>query len=450
MERAKDALGWALGVAVSGLLLAVSLPPISFGYAGWFALVPVLMGTRKFGVALGFAAGIGISLVAAAILASGFLLPKTVQEGSQAWIYTGFALFGLVIGFVLAFRAGFTRLKDSPLALACMATLLEVPLLLYLPAHLGLTQHKSTAMLELSAWTGIWGVSFCVWYANFAVTEYQSKIRRWGILLPLGALGLSAPFLAPERGDYVVAALQTRTQDLDQLSAMGARAKSNGAKLVVWPELSAMSTASGAHTDALVALSSQKEQAPFVTTFPDSTEPKPYNTASLFSNGTESQRYRKRKPFAAERQMHASGTDAVTVPFDGHQVALAICFDSCFPAVMRQSAGQGNPGFMVLPSLDPETPGGVCQSLHGAYTAFAAASVGLPIIRSEITSHAQIFDAHGRIISQSTGSPDELITGSIKPGKRWTFQTYAGDWFLIVCAACLIFKIKRSKVSLKE
>ncbi len=450
MERAKDALGWTLAVAISGLLLAVSLPPISFGFAGWTALVPVLLATRKFGVAIGFASGIGLSLVAAAILASGFLLPKTVQEGSPAWIYTGFALFGLVIGFVLAFRAGVTRLKDSPLALAGMATLLEVPLLLYLPAHLGLTQHKSTAMLELSAWTGIWGVSFCVWYANCAIAEHRNKMGRWGIPVAIGFVALSAPLLAPERGDYVVAALQTRTQDLDELSALNTKAKSSGAKLVVWPELSAMSIASGAHTDALVALSSQTEQAPFVTTFPDSTEPKPFNTASVFSNGTESERYRKRKPFAAERQMHASGTDAVTVPFDGHQVALAICFDSCFPAVMRQSARQGNPNFMVLPSLDPETPGGVCQSLHGAYTAFAAASIGLPIIRSEITSHAQIFDAHGRIISQSTGNPDELITGAIKPGKRWTFQTYAGDWFLAVCAACLILQIKRSKVSLKE
>jgi apolipoprotein N-acyltransferase len=111
---------------------------------------------------------------------------------------------------------------------------------------------------------------------------------------------------------------------------------------------------------------------------------------------------------------------------------------------MRQSARLGKPEFMVLPSLDPETPGGVCQSLHGAYTAFAAASIGLPIIRSEITSHAQIFDAHGRILAESQGIPDDVVIASILPGKRWTFQTYAGDWFLGVCVILFVGIARRS------
>jgi apolipoprotein N-acyltransferase len=126
-------------------------------------------------------------------------------------------------------------------------------------------------------------------------------------------------------------------------------------------------------------------------------------------------------------------------------VSLAICFDSCFPSVMRQSAREGNPDFMVLPSLDPDTPGGVCQSLHGAYTAFSAASVGLPILRSETTSHAQIFDARGRLWAQTGGQGDQFVVAGIRPVRRWTLHTYAGDWFLVVCAALAVWPRGRDR-----
>ncbi len=430
------------------------MPPIGWSALGWIALVPALVATRKAGFAASFGSGIGLALVAAWFLAQGFLLPKTVQGGSPAWIYTGYALFGLVIGFVFAFRSVISRLKGNPLALAGMATLMEVPLLLYLPAHLGLSMHRSTALLELCAWTGIWGVSFVVWWMNFAVAERVPEpldlklnaeiIPARSYLLVFLTVLLSGGFLREERGKLYVCALQTRSQDPKELAALNRKATELGAKLVVWPELSAMSIASGANTEALVELAKEPGQAPFVTTYPDATEPKPYNTAALFSASGESARYKKRKPFAAERQIHASGSEPVTVQFGEYRVAMAICFDSCFPTVMRQSARHGNPDFMVLPSLDPETPGGVCQALHGAYTAFAAAAIGLPIIRSEITSHSQIFDAHGRIHWQSQGIPDDIVSAKIKPGKRWTFQTYAGDWFLGVCGVLVWFGFRRS------
>lgn len=443
MARLRAAGFLVAGVLLSSLLLAVSLPPIGWGF-GAICLVPVLYGTSRIGGAAGFAAGMAVCLLAAALLAKGLLVGPSVMDGDPGWTYTGFALFGLLIATVLLLRAAVPRIGGRPWSIAAWAILLEIPLLAYLPAHLGLTQGKSTLMLEVCSWTGIWGVSFLVWWANFQLADWLRESRWKPSIALLATLAFaSVPWLAPERGDFVVAALQTRSSELDELAALNARAGEMGARLVVWPELSALAIASGGRTSALVGLAKQPDQPPFVTTFPDDAEPKPFNVGALFSREGESTRYRKRKPFAAERQMHQAGSAPASASVDGHKFALCICFDSCFPTVIRASALEPGVEFLVLPSLDPDTPRGIAQALHGAWTPFRAAESGLPIIRSEITAWSQIVDSRGRLIAEAPPGQGVVITGAIRPGQRWTFYRSAGDWFLVLCGLLALVGLRR-------
>lgn len=447
MERLRAVGAIVCGTALSGLLLAVSLPPLGWGL-GAFCLVPVLYATRKAGAVAGFAAGMGASLLAAAVLANGPLIAPSVMDGDSGWVYTGFALFGLLIGLVLLVRAAAPKLASRTWAMAAWATLLEIPLLLYLPAHIGLTQGRSTVMLEVCAWTGLWGVSFLVWWANFQLSEWLTLRKpRHLIALTAAAALASLSWLPAERGEFVVAAIQTRSGDIDELAALNARAGDMGAKLVVWPELSGLAIASGGRTSALVGLAKQQDQPPFITTFPDDAEPKPHNAASLFSKAGESKRYWKRKPFAAEKQMHQAGAAPASARVDGHTFALCICFDSCFPAVIRASAKEPGVEFLALPSLDPDTPRGIAQALHGAWTPFRAAESGLPIIRSEITAWSQITDARGRMIAEAPPGQGVVITGAIRTGQRWTLYRLAGDWFLVVCGVLALLGARRTQAT---
>lgn len=444
MDRLKKVAWLILGVATSGMLLAASMPPIGLSFLAWVALVPMLVATHRMSWAVHFLAGIGVALVAASLLARGFMLPNTAIDSSAGWIYLGYCLFGLVIAAVMTVRSASTRVADRPWAMAAWATLLEIPLLLVLPVHMALSQSKSTPMLELASWTGIWGVSFCVWWANCGVAHFLVR-KNWRLAALTAAIcaALSLVHLPAETGAFQIAATQTSSQSLDELASLNERAGEMGAKLVVWPELSAMSLAMRGRTTTLIELAKRPDNPAFVTTFPDDSAPKPFNTAALFSKAGESERYRKRKPFAGESQEHQAGDAPQTVQLEGYGVGLCICFDSCFPAIMREAARNGKVDFIVLPSLDPDTPYGVIQALHGAWIPFRAAEIGLPIIRSEITAWSQIVDARGRTIAEAPPGQGVVLAAGIKPGQRWTLARTAGDWFWGVCLAFVVAGLRK-------
>lgn len=92
--------------------------------------------------------------------------------------------------------------------------------------------------------------------------------------------------------------------EMDERSAQKAQAEAAraGAELVVWPEFGGLGFAPNGDTRLL----RQFSKPPFVTSFRDDAQPLPHNAAALFENGTESERYFKRKLFGGETQMHTA------------------------------------------------------------------------------------------------------------------------------------------------
>ena len=435
-------------VLASGLLFALSLPPHGWSFFGWIAFVPVLLAVADFGFAFGLISGIFICLFAAWLDAHGFLLRGDVADGSPEWIYAGFLLFGLIAGFSIRMWVASPRLKGKPWALAACAVLFEALLLLYLPAHMALTQNRSTALLYLASWTGIWGVSYLVWLANFGLAQLLlAGMRRKAVLCYLGCCLLSLSWLPAEHGDLRIAMIQTRSTDKDELTAMNEGAGAEGASLAVWPELSGMVMATQGKVDDLMKVARAPGQPAFMTTYEDPADPLPYNVARIFTADGPSVIYRKRKPFAGEAQQHAAGNAPVEAAAGETTYGLNICFDSCFPNVMRDTARLPNVSVVLLPTLDPVTSYGVSQSLHAAYTPFRAAELGLPIVRADASAHSMAVDANGRVLADLGTVQDEVLTVGIKPGKHWTFVTWAGDWFLVVCGALAVLGFRKKRRS---
>jgi apolipoprotein N-acyltransferase len=201
----------------------------------------------------------------------------------------------------------------------------------------------------------------------------------------------------------------------------------------VWPELSAQSIPNR----ELLILAREPGQAPFLTTFPDQVAPLPHNVLAMFSRDGESAHYFKRKPFAAERSMHAAGSQPVSVSYLGTRIGLGICFDECYPAVMRELANDTLPDVIAIPSLDPATPYGVIQAMHGAFTPFRAAELGTPFVRSEITGYSQIVERDGMIVGELAAGREGMMVADIHLGSRHTVYRTLGDWFLYLCALSL-------------
>jgi apolipoprotein N-acyltransferase len=258
------------------------------------------------------------------------------------------------------------------------------------------------------------------------------------VLLVIGAflglyVGLSTFAGRPQFGDLKLGVVQTDSQLLDDLKKLHTEASAAGADVVVWPELSGMSSAKGG-TDLLVALAKEPGLSPFVTTFEESGSPLPYNAAAVFSVEGESEHYWKRKPFAGEKNIHSAGTKAVAIHLDGRTYGLNICFDSCFPSVMRETAKLEDVEAILLPTLDPTAPYGTVQAMHAAYTPFRAAELGLPIARADTTAYSMIVDGRGVIVAEAGSGTQEAVVANVEAGPRWTFYRLAGDWFRYLCA----------------
>jgi apolipoprotein N-acyltransferase len=233
-----------------------------------------------------------------------------------------------------------------------------------------------------------------------------------------------------------IGVVQTESHNGEELAALNAEATEEGADIVVWPELSGQ-TMARIDISQLSEIASRDGQAPFATTFNEAGERLPYNVASVFSRDGESLRYRKRKPFAGEVNIHAAGTDAVAVEIDGVRYGLNICFDSCFPAVMLDTASLGVDA-ILLPTLDPIAPYGTIQAMHSAYTPFRAAELGVPIARADITAYSMVVDGRGVIVAEAGSGTTEVDVGTVEVGERWTLYKQWGDWFLYLCGVIAV------------
>lgn len=416
-----------IGVALTSVLLVIAMPPMNQYYVGWFALFPLFFAVRGIGFAAAFILGLLAAICAAVISANNPLLPNFLEYGNNGWTYVGYALLGLLIG-IAAGVFGVARPVKLRYAIlfAAGAVLLEAATMLLLPVHLGLSQYKSAGMMTLASVTGIWGVSFLVWLSNIALAS--TKTRRTGAII--AAVGIAAyfvPFLPVEKSGRRVAAIQTAVE-FERLHAEASKANPD---IVVWPELAGMSFCFGDDTTKLNQLSSSS--AAFATSYQDGCAPKPHNVLAIFEKGRARGHYEKRKLFAAEKDIHAPGSKAAATGAYG----LNICFDSCYPAIICETASMNGVEVIVLPTLDPDSSNGVVQSSHAAYSTFRAAECGVPIARSETTAYSGIVDSSGRILTDAGTAQNAVVSAEVgKP--KWTFYKLAGDWFLYACGAYII------------
>lgn len=460
-----------VGLALSGLLLMLALPPSGMHGLGWFCMVPALIAARRTRFSVGFLGGLGLLLFAGWLTATGIFYPTKWFDGSTGWNYLGFAIFGVAVGGALSIYA--EKRRDGgrvALYVAASAVLAESVLLLYLPGHLALTQFNNWVVVQFASIGGIWLVSFLVWLSNVMIAEAIALRKAKAlvgtalgavVLSILGLPGISDPIrktLYPpiELKALGVGLIQTQVGDVETLSELNKKAGEDGARLSVWPELAAIGIAAGGDTSDLVKLANQPGQIPFVTSFvaPDPKGGMPFNTASFFSPSGESKRYAKRKPFGAERNEHQAGNSpliqTVDVPGWGQlKIGFSICFDTCFPHVMRDLARSGEIDLIVCPTLDPIAPHGSIQAIHAAYMPFRSSELGLPIARADTSAWSMMTDNTGWITYLGGTGTEEAAVSYVQTFARPRLsKSVNADWWLYVCgviAAWWLFESLRER-----
>lgn len=422
-----------LGIVLTSILLVFALPLGEQGYLAPIALVPLLVSTRRQGFIWGFAAAIITLFLCGFIASQGWLYrEKWPYPPGTAMVYAACGIFGFAVSLTTAFAAD-VKVGEKPVwALAGLATLFEAALLIELPGHLALTQYRNSGMLAIASVGGVWVVSFLLYWMNLTISRLEFR-QMWVGLGLVGVVlvgGLLPPSTASE--GMMVAALQVDINNSERVEEWHRQAVEKEIPLAVWPEFAGISFV-GRDTKKLLDLS---QTTAIITSFPDDNRPKPYNVASVFYKGTESERYRKRKLFGGEKKDHTPGNKALSVPFDKHRVGLGICFDSCFPMSMRQTARGAD--LIALPTADPLSPHGFLAAMHAAYTPFRAAETGAPIIRTDSDAYSMVVDSAGTIIAEA-GIGDAMIVTKMPFRFRNPLAAFLGDFMLVVAGFLVVY-----------
>ncbi|MBX3119256.1 MAG: carbon-nitrogen hydrolase family protein [Fimbriimonadaceae bacterium] len=416
--------------------MAAALPPCGLTLLGWVCLVPLLMAVRGRGLLWGFLGGLLTLFVTCLVAQSGVFYERPHWDGEASWIATSCMFFGFAIS-ITAGAWGEDRNGKKPLWwFAALAVSLEACLLVLLPGHLALTQHGSPFVL-IAAVGGIWMISFFLWWVNLWLTVSvcgKSNVPAFvaSLLILVSAIDWRTE---PSSNGIRVALIQTETLDRELIIPLHEKASSKGAGLVIWPEYSGAAMSPIGSVRGLKEISSNTTSA-FVTTFSDDTGPLPHNVAVLFTNGEETGRYAKRKLFGSEAANHIPGSKPSAASLSTNRIGLNICFDSCFPWVMRDTAQIEGVNVIALPNLDPESPHHFLAAVHSAFTSIRAAELGMPIVRADVRAHSMIVNAWGQIITECP--PDEAVVASAVGPAHPTPARYLGDWFLYLCVLIVI------------
>jgi len=469
---------------LTGLLFAFSLPPTNQEWLGWLAFAPLLLAARGRRPL----EAVGLGLIAGAVCGA-------AQAG---WHHDTARLFWGYIPFLwLAFLLGFVALAAArvPVAwnptrrvlfLSCTGIAGEwLTSFLPLPLNIALCQYLNLPLIQVASVTGIWGVSFLLWWVNAALAELALNsplvpptvdrggtgkeeavlsdspiIGGWGVIWKAAPLGIGAVLVllslgygslrlahTPSTPTLRVAAIQDLTrEETGDLAPPGAdadraqmtrQAAARGAKLIVWSEESLGGEFTPQNPKDETRRLARQLQAALVVGYSDDTRPKPFNCAAYLTPDGDvlSPAHHKIHLYLSERETNQPGHSVTTVATPQGRIGLEICFDSCYTNTTRQEVGQGA-RLIALPNYDPPTPRGVLHRLHGAMLPFRAVENGVPFVRADSNGLSQIVDAEGRIVGQSPLFTPDVLLGDVALGDgQGTLFTRSGDWLVYACLA---------------
>lgn len=431
-KAAISALLLILAVFATGTLITLAMPLGEKGSLILVALVPLLFATKEKGAIAGFLGGLGAIFWFAFLTTTGWFYEIKHLEPSSGWNYTACGLYAFVFAIFFAIWADGKNSNRPTWWLAAIAVALESVLLNQIPAHLGLALYRSGVVMIYATFGGVWLVSYLVWLCNLWVVR-----SKFGPVWVTGILALVSATLTPNAprvlttsdiGRFTPAVAQFQDGNEDAME-IATKALNPRIPFVVWPEFGGIMFAPRGDTTRLKQLS--KSTPPIITSFPDNHAPLPYNVASLTSKGQESERYQKRKLFAGEKNMHTPGSKAVAVPFGPAEgtVGLNICFDSCYPSVIRETAALPGVKVIALPTIDPESKNHFVAAMHAAYTPFRAAENGVTIIRADGRFGSMFVNSYGAITSELKDGQSTAYDYLI-PNREETVYRRFGDWWL--------------------
>lgn len=479
-------------VLTGGICYALALPPFDWASFGWLTLLPLLLAIRGesirsaccYGVLLGYASGWAVTWCFAEAAARYFQLSLPVAVmGVSLWylVVCGvpFGLFAAASAVVLrSYR--FTYAGVLIPALWVATEILRGRVMGQPWALLGYTQHDHPGLIQVAAFSGVYGVSFLVALGSVALAEAAWRLhRREGtravlrsFLVPATVISVCwlggalfartsqtsgfnerevaivqtnvAPSLRWTRA-YTDAQVGAHIHTTDAISANVRPA------LIVWPENSVPRYLE-AEPGLAVQLASLavRHRADLVFGGPRSDGERVFNTARLITaSGKNGGYYDKQRLllFAEEKRFirTANPSDSPEEFTSGSRsgvlhgfvaLGVSICHEIVHGSLIAQSVRDGAE-LLVNIANDGWLDAGYefAGRQHLAMAVFRAVESRRYLVRASTTGNSAVIDPYGRVIG--TLAPGTTGILAMKVAGRSTLTPYVrlGDLFGFLCVA---------------
>lgn len=503
---------WSLSIA-AGLLFFCAFPPLAWAWAGWLALIPLLLISSRLSPRKAARKGLAAGMIA--WLSSLFWLTKVTWIG---WfilsLYCSLYVMLFAYGSAFFLRGWHWQKKTwQILFFPSFWVVLEFAranLFTGFPWNiLAVSQHNYPAILQAAEWGGVYLLSFLIAAASVAVFVFflspKTKsnllffLSTFGIiiLIMIAAYTQAARYREPSagKGETVlkVALLQLNIpQNLkwhpDWTSEIYQRLEAASLKifaelkpdLLVWPETVMPDFFRGSQEAEAMLARLRLQNIPVLAGSMDwketDTDLKYFNSSFLLTTDDSLELfYHKRhlvmfgeylpwekwlrliQRFTPVAESFTPGTEAAVFRLpQGTALAPLICFEDILPGLARDSVRNG--GRLLVNQtndawFDP-LPG---SRQHMAHCVFRCIENRTPAVRATNTGLTCFIDNYGRVINSlplkplSDSPPFSIVENVTVPGSDMplTLYTRYGDWFAWLCVVFVLLSFGLLKVQAK-
>ena len=472
-------------------MTALAFPKIGFPFLAWISLIPIFFLTSRRTIKSSFLIGLVCGTFFYGVLL--YWIPSVpAHYGHLSTTFSLLIYLLLIIFLALAwavFWAIFVRLQASfsgaayfiaPFLWVALEYVLTFVFTGFPWGVLGLSQYKNLAFIQISAVTGVYGVSFVLILFQSLFVYAIKSVKRWPFALAIvmmvaihlgGFLSLKKIAQTPDsfkasviQGNVSsdIAWNEVSTEDILKLFEehieLSRQSSEKGARLIIWPEFSVplcfgCEDALSQSFKRILFQFAQDTQSTFLLGTSEATGPPGqklyHNTALCLRPDLTISTYSKMHlvPFGEyipykkifgfiEKMTHSigeltPGREHSLHVFGSLKFGSPICYEIIFPDLVRRFTKKGA-DFLVTITNDGWYGNTSAPCQHFANAVFRAVENRRFLLRAATTGISGIIDPYGRILAQSRIDTKTFLTGTVTPSKRLTFYSRFGDLFSVL------------------
>ncbi len=326
--------------------------------------------------------------------------------------------------------------------------------------NLAYTQMNCLSVIQIAAITGLWGISFIVFFfAGAAAALLSGAGKPWQRRM----LAVTAGFVVCATLVFAKWRLQSKpptqsvsvmliARDVPMSVYLGSeeqvvellreyddqirRVTPAGTQAVVLPEkIGRVSENALAEVDFLYSSTAAATRAAIVLGLVRKTPSGVFNSSRLYSADGKLEANYDKHHLLPGVEAEKPGDKRVILEEPSGRWGLQICKDMDFPELSRNYASEGA-NLVLVPAWDFNLDGW----LHARMAVLRAVKNGFGLARSARNGLLTLSDNRGRILAEAPTVPGRFvsITGKVNVSREETFYTRAGDWFAWLCVALFV------------